>query len=151
MTMFSVQQPQTQVRPAAPSPSATPAQAPLPPEPQSIEQTGLSLGFLADLALKTLYLRGQMSGTEIASSLGLPLPTVVERVLDFLKSERLVEIRGGAGVSAPTDQYVVVGRGSEKAQEALLRSQYVGKAPVPLATYIAAVQRQSISNIDVTP
>src|ERR671937_2095126 len=151
MTMFSVQQPQTQVRPAAPSPSASPVQAPLPPEPQSIEQTGLSLGFLADLALKTLYLRGQMSGTEIASSLGLPLPTVVERVLDFLKSERLVEIRGGAGVSAATYQFVIVDRGSEKAQEALTRSQYVGKAPVPLATYIAAVQRQSISNIHVTP
>src|ERR671935_326792 len=150
MTMFSVQQPQTQVRPAAPSPSASPVQAPLPPEPQSIEQTGLSLGFLADLALKTLYLRGQMSGTEIASSLGLPLPTVVERVLDFLKSERLVEIRGGAGVSAATYQYVVVDRGSEKAQEALSRSQYVGRAPVPLSMYIASVKAQTIANVHVT-
>ncbi len=28
---------------------------PLPPEPQTLEQTGLTLGFLADLALKTLY------------------------------------------------------------------------------------------------
>src|ERR671937_80660 len=150
MTMFSVQQPQTQVRPAAPSPSATPAQAPLPPEPQSIEQTGLSLGFLADLALKTLYLRGQMSGNEIASSLGLPLPLVVERVLEFLKSERLVEIRGGAGVSAASYQYVVVDRGSEKAQEALSRSQYVGRAPVPLSMYIASVKAQTIANVHVT-
>ena len=150
MTMFSVQQPQTQVRPAAPSPSASPVQAPLPPEPQSIEQTGLSLGFLADLALKTLYLRGQMSGTEIASSLGLPLTNVVERVLDFLKSERLVEIRGGAGVSAASYQYVVVDRGSEKAQEALSRSQYVGRAPVPLSMYIASVKAQTIANVHVT-
>src|SRR5919201_787492 len=151
--MFArMQQPQTQTRPAvAGQPAAAaPAQAPLPPEPQSIEQTGLSLGFLADLALKTLYLRGQMSGTEIASSLGLPLPIVVERVLDFLKSERLVEIRGGAGVSAATYQYVVVGRGSEKAQEALLRSQYVGRAPVPLSMYIASVKAQTIANVRVT-
>src|SRR3989441_13109161 len=128
----------TQIRPpAAPSAAQPPApEIPLPPEPQSIEQTGLSLGFLADLALKTLYLRGQMSGNEIASSLGLPLTNVVERVLDFLKSERLVEIRGGAGVSAASYRYVVGDRGSEKAQEALTRSQYVGRAPVPLSMYI---------------
>ena len=34
---------------------------PLPPEPQTVEQTGLTVGFLADLALKTLYQRGQMT------------------------------------------------------------------------------------------
>src|ERR671923_2866500 len=117
MTMFSVQQPQTQVRPAAPSQSASPVQAPLPPEPQSIEQTGLSLGFLADLALKTLYLRGQMTMVEIASSLGLAITGVTDRVMEFLKSERLVEIRGGAGISSASYQFVIVDRGSEKAQE----------------------------------
>src|SRR2546427_866365 len=105
---------------------------PLPPEPGNIEQTGLTLGFLSDLALKTLYLRGQMTAAEIATSLGLPLANVTDKVLEFLKGEHLVEIRGGAGLSAATYQYVVVDRGSEKAQEALARSQYVGKAPVPL-------------------
>ena len=43
---------------------------PLPPEPQTVEQTGLTLGFLADLALKTLYLRGQMSMAELATAHG---------------------------------------------------------------------------------
>jgi predicted ATPase with chaperone activity len=124
---------------------------PLPPEPQTIEQTGLTLGFLADLALKTLYLRGQMSMAEIASALGLAIQGVTDKIMEFLKTERLVEIRGGAGISSASYQFVIVDRGSEKAQEALARSQYVGKAPVPLATYIAAVQRQSISNIHVTP
>ncbi len=146
-------QPQTQARPSATSsqPSTTaPVQAPLPPEPQNIEQTGLSLGFLSDLALKTLYLRGQMTAAEIAASLGLPLPNVTDKVLDFLKGEHLVEIRGGAGLSAATYQYVVVDRGSEKAQEALARSQYVGKAPVPLTAYVASVKGQSIANVQVT-
>jgi len=128
----------------------TPA-IPLPPEPQTVEQTGLTVGFLADLALKTLYLRGQMSMGEIASALGLAITGVTDRVMEFLKTERLVEIRGGAGISSASYQFVIVDRGSEKAQEALARSQYVGKAPVPLATYIQAVQRQSISNIHVTP
>jgi predicted ATPase with chaperone activity len=124
---------------------------PLPPEPQTIEQTGLTLGFLADLALKTLYLRGQMTMSELASALGLGIQGVTDKIMDFLKAERLVEIRGGAGLSSASYQFVIVDRGSEKAQEALARSQYVGKAPVPLATYIAAVQRQSIANLHVTP
>src|SRR5688572_32131671 len=142
----------TQIRPPAPT-AAQPAapEIPLPPEPQTLEQTGLTLGFLSDLALKTLYLRGQMTLGEIASALGLPISNITERVMEFLKNERLVEIRGGAGLSSASYQFVIVDRGSEKAQEALARSQYVGKAPVPLATYIAAVQRQSISNIHVTP
>ena len=141
----------TQTRPPAPM-GAQPAapEIPLPPEPQSVEQTGLTLGFLSDLALKTLYLRGQMTMAEIGSALGLPIPNVTERIMDFLKNERLVEIRGGAGLSSANYQFVIVDRGSEKAQEALARSQYVGKAPVPLATYVQAVQLQSIANLHVT-
>src|SRR3989440_5719425 len=143
----------TQTRPPATPTGPQPAapEIPLPPEPQTIEQTGLTLGFLADLALKTLYLRGQMSMSDIAGALGLSIQGVTDKIMDFLKTERLVEIRGGAGISSASYQFVIVDRGSEKAQEALARSQYVGKAPVPLATYIAAVQRQSISNIHVTP
>ena len=65
-------QPQTATRPAPLSAAPTPPapDIPLPPEPQSIEQTGLTLGFIADLALKTLYLRGQMTMGEISSALG---------------------------------------------------------------------------------
>ncbi|HET9809849.1 MAG TPA: ATP-binding protein, partial [Candidatus Limnocylindria bacterium] len=139
--------------PAASAPAMHPEMPaiPLPPEPQTIEQTGLTLGFLADLALKTLYLRGQMSMADLAGALGLGIQGVTDKIMDFLKTERLVEIRGGAGLSSASYQFVIVERGSQKAQEALARSQYVGKAPVPLATYIAAVQRQSISNIHVTP
>src|SRR2546429_2031849 len=126
----------TQIRPPAAPNAGQPAtpEIPLPPEPQTLEQTGLTLGFLSDLALKTLYRRGQMTMAEISSSLGLPMQNITERVMDFLKNERLVEIRGGAGLSSANYQFVIVDRGSEKAQEALARSQYVGKAPVPLAT-----------------
>src|SRR5207253_833119 len=140
----------TVTRPAPVAQGPTAPAIPLPPEPQSIDQTGLTLGFLSDLALKTLYLRGQMTLAEIASSLGLPIANIADRIMDFLKSERLVEIRGGTGLSSANYQFVIIDRGSEKAQEALARSQYVGKAPVPLSMYIQAVQRQSIANLHVT-
>src|SRR5438045_6713359 len=142
----------TQVRPPAGPTGAQPAapEIPLPPEPQTLEQTGLTLGFLSDLALKTLYLRGQMTMAEIASALGLPIQNITERIMEFLKTERLVEIRGGAGLSSANYQFVIIDRGSEKAQEALARSQSVGKAPVPLQMHIQAVQRQSIATLHVT-
>lgn len=144
-----VYQPTAQ-RPATGAPAGQITTAPLPPEPQSIEQTGLPFGLVVDLALKTIYLRGQMSAADVAAALGLPLPGVIDKVLEFLKSDRLVEIRGSAGLSAATYQYMILDRGSEKAQEAMERSQYVGKAPVPLAIYIASVKAQSISNVQVT-
>src|SRR5437879_1853403 len=52
----------TQVRPPAAPNAGQPAtpEIPLPPEPQSLEQTGLTLGFLPDLALKPLYLLAQL-------------------------------------------------------------------------------------------
>src|SRR5258706_12270535 len=108
------------------APGATP-EIPLPPEPQSIEQTGLTLSFIADLALKTLYLRGQMTMAEVSTALGLPITNVVDRVMEFLKGERLVEIRGGTGLSSAGYQFSVIDRGSEEAQEALARSQHSRK------------------------
>ena len=74
-----------------------------------------------------------MTMAEISSSLGLPMQNITERVMDFLKTERLVEIRGGAGLSSANYQFVIIDRGSEKAQEPLARSQYIGKAPDPLS------------------
>src|SRR5947199_1276984 len=111
----------TQIRPPAAPNAGQPAtpEIPLPPEPQTLEQTGLTMGFLGDLALKTLYLRGQMSMAEIASALGLAVNGVVDHVMEFLKAEHLVEIRGGAGLSAASYQFVIVDRGSEHAQQAL--------------------------------
>src|SRR2546428_6377400 len=115
------------VPPAPPAPDI-----PLPAEPQSIEQTGLTLGFIADLALKTLYLRGQMTMAEISSALGLPIGGVTDKAMEFLKNERLVENRRGTGLPAAPYHVVVIARGSEKAQEALPGSQLVGHGPVAL-------------------
>src|SRR3990172_3882017 len=73
--------------PLAQAPQPEIPRIPLPPEPPSIEATGLHVTFLTDLALKTLYLRGQMTMGEIATAMGLPITNVVEKVMDFLKNE----------------------------------------------------------------
>lgn len=124
----------------------------VPPEPESIEETGVPMGFLVDLTLKTIYFRGEMSANQIADALKLPFPNVVDKVLDFLKREELAGISGSKGfVGERGFQYVVSSKGTERVKDALQRSQYAGPAPVPLEEYAAVVKAQSIAHVSVDP
>ncbi len=122
-----------------------------PPPPRSIKDTGLNLGLLVDLALKTVYLEGFMTGAQIAEALALPFTGVVDKVLEFIRREHLCEVRGSKSVSERAFEYVITEKGSEKAKEALERSQYVGPAPVPLEEYRKAVKAQPLSASAITP
>lgn len=121
------------------------------PEPRSIEDTGLPMSFLADLTLKIIYYKSDMSSLEIASALALPFLGVVERVLEFLKREEYVEISGSKGLGERGYQWVISRKGSERAIQALERDQYIGPAPVPLERYNAMVRRQTLGEMRVGP
>ncbi len=120
-----------------------------PLQPHSIEETGLSMGFLSDLALKTIYFEGIMAGYKLASSMKLPYQGVVEKVLDFLKREKYLEIKGASGIGEVAYDYAITDRGSEKAREVMERSQYAGPAPVPLKAYSEAIRKQSVQRVTV--
>ncbi len=125
-------------------------EAPLfePLEPRSIEETGLSLSFLADLALKTIYYEGFMPGYRLAELMNLPFNGVVEQVVEFLRREKFFEIKGGTGGLAEVSyEYAITDKGSEKARQAMERSQYAGPAPVPIQVYSESVIRQSIQDV----
>lgn len=130
--------------------AAAPAPLPFfPPMPKSLEETGLTLGFLADLAIKIMYFEGYISGYEIADAMKLPYASVVDEVLEFLKREQLCEVKGTGGLGESAYQYVISLKGSEKAREVLERGQYVGPAPVPLEDYTNAFRKQSLQNIAI--
>ena len=120
-----------------------------PVAPSSVEGTGLELGVLADLALKTLYFAGNVSGNEVAARLGLSVGVTTD-VLDFLRREHLCEVTGGTGRSQGTLRYSLASAGISRAGKALERSGYVGSAPVPLSSYIDQVRKQSIQNVDLS-
>jgi predicted ATPase with chaperone activity len=125
-----------------------------PPAPRSIEETGLSMSFLADLVIKTLYFAGYLSGYEVAEAVRLPLSGIVDRVLAFLKRERFIEIKGrgtGGGYAEAAYEYIITDRGSGRAREILERSQYAGAAPVTLSNYTDAMHRQSLKSVLVGP
>jgi predicted ATPase with chaperone activity len=117
----------------------------VPPEPMTVEETHLGLGFLSDLALKLLYFRGYVTGGDIAAEMCLPFTGVVERILEFLKRELLCEIKGATGgLGQSTYRYTITGKGIERAREILERGQYVGPAPVTLFDYNAGILEQPI-------
>ena len=66
-----------------------------PQQPHTLEETGLKMGLLSDLALKLFYYQGQATGADVAQQLRLPWTGVVEHVIDFLTTEKLVDMRGG--------------------------------------------------------
>ena len=116
-------------------------------EPRSIEETGLNPAFLYDLALKTVYFGGELSGQAIANNLQLPYANVIDQVLAFLIKEEFAAITGSTGFGERGYNHVVTQKGSAKVQEVLARSQYIGPAPISLASYTQIAQLQTIGEI----
>jgi hypothetical protein len=121
------------------------------PRPTSIEETELSTSFLADLVLKLIYYKSEMSGVEIAEELALPFRGIMQQVLEFLKREEYAEISGSKGYGEGGYQWLISRKGSERALQALDRDQYVGPAPVSLDRYNEMVLRQSVGDFKVGP
>jgi len=123
------------------------------PAPRTIEETGLSVGFLADLVLKILYFEGYISGYEAAEAAKLPFKNITDRILEFLKRDRFVEVKGSSGgaYAEAAYEYVITGKGIERAREIMDRSQYAGPAPVTLESYKTAIRKQALQNLSVGP
>lgn len=114
-----------------------------PPPLKSLEDTGLNLLNVADLVLKVLYFGGYMAGHTIADIVKLPFVGVLDTVIDFLKREKFIEVRGAGGLGEAGFQYLISSRGAEKAREAMERSQYAGPAPVTLEQYVQSLHEQN--------
>jgi predicted ATPase with chaperone activity len=121
----------------------------LPAAPATVEETGLDLGFLADLTLKSLYFAGNVVGADLAERLALP-QNITADVLGFLRRERMLEVTGGSGLSPITLSYALTSAGMARATSSLAMSGYSGPAPIPLDQYFEYVHRQSVQNVDIT-
>ena len=107
-----------------------------PRAPQSLREAGLPLDLVLQLALKTLYLSGSLSGIELARRLGLRFP-VLEPALAELREARHVEVASGSILGPSSYEYRILDAGRARAMLFLQQNQYVGVAPVPLDQYAA--------------
>jgi MoxR-like ATPase len=115
--------------------------------PQRIERTGIRRGLLEDLALKILYLGGEMTLIELSDHLCLSL-AVVEEIFQFFRKERLCEVKGMTG---GTHRIATSVEGRQRAADLLSLNQYTGPAPVSLADYISRIKHQSVQASAVRP
>jgi predicted ATPase with chaperone activity len=121
-----------------------------PSAPETLQQTGLTLGSLSDMILRTLYARGGMVGLDLARYLCLPFK-VIEEALGFLKHERCIEILGGDLIGRISYKFSLTDLGRSRAQQAMDMCAYIGPAPVPLEDYVEQTYRQAVTAIDTSP
>ena len=112
------------------------------PRPRTVQDTGLTREFLGDLLCKHLLNHGTLSLAELAKLMRLS-GSIIENILEFIRSEARVEVRP-ARPDVPGILYALTDRGRSSALDAMLRSGYVGPAPVPLHDYSRITRRQSI-------
>jgi predicted ATPase with chaperone activity len=117
--------------------------------PTSIQDTGLGLGALTDLAIKIMYFEGNISGHALADRMKLPFAGVVDQVVEFLKREKFCEVKGTGGYGEAAYQYAIAEKGRAVAREVLARSQYAGPTPVTLESYTGAIRRQPLGGVVV--
>jgi predicted ATPase with chaperone activity len=121
-----------------------------PSAPESMKEAGLSLSFLNDLILRTLYARGGMLGLDLARFLCLPFK-VLEESLKFLKDEKCVEVAGGDLIGRVSYRFNLTELGRRRAQESMKQCAYIGPAPVPVEDYIEQTYRQAVTGISCSP
>ncbi len=128
-----------------------PAAADVAREPTSVEQTGLDLSLIADLALKLIYYNNQITAQAISDELCLPFYNIVDKALMMLKKEELIEVAGSNGFGELAYQYTITPKGQIRVHSLLERTTYVGPAPITLDHYRQIVKAQAIAEVRVGP
>jgi predicted ATPase with chaperone activity len=120
-----------------------------PATPVSLKEVGLNRDMLIHLIVKILYYAGEVTGSYLAQRLRLPY-TIVDELIEFVKGERLAEVKGMAGIGKPAYRYSITSLGRDRAREFLEINQYTGPAPVPLPQYSEIVLKQASARSYIT-
>src|SRR5947209_19380283 len=100
-----------------------------PPEPESVEQTGLPETALEHLILKILYFRGELYGQDLSNAIGLKF-SVIQDIVETLKLQHQVVVKRSLGMGNVGSVFALAEAGRARAREYLDANQYSGPAPV---------------------
>jgi hypothetical protein len=121
---------------------SAPTAVPLaPPEPESLEQTGLAESTVEQLIIKILYFRGDLYGQDLSAAIGLKF-SVIQEIVENLKLRYHLQVKKSLGVGSVASMFSLTDTGRARAREHLEANQYSGPAPVPLEQYIEMVRQQ---------
>ncbi|HEY1963047.1 MAG TPA: hypothetical protein VGG69_11560 [Rhizomicrobium sp.] len=117
-----------------------------PSVPNTIEETGLALPDLMNLAMKAMYAANAETPSAVADILKLP-NRIVQLLFEQAKDRKLLEVLGAAGLRVSSElRFALTEKGKQWAADALNQNQYVGPAPVPLSEFTERIERQRITN-----
>lgn len=117
------------------------------PVPQTMEEFGLRRNLLEDLAVKFLYLEGEMTVRQLGAKMRVSAG-VIKEVFDYLRKEQFCEVKS---MTAGDFVLTTTGPGKERGLSLLMQSQYVGPAPVTYADYVSRVRTQSVRDAKIHP
>jgi len=117
------------------------------PAMEKIDETSVPRSLLEELALKIIYLHGEMTLRELTQEMKLSLGVVME-IFQRLRQEQLCEVKGMVG---GVYRVATTSAGKARALELLSQNLYTGPAPVSLTDYINRVRAQSVRTIEVRP
>jgi hypothetical protein len=115
-----------------------PKTSPAPPLPRTIEATGLPIDGIEQLLIKTLH-NGEATGHLLSERMRLPY-SVLEPLVERVRAERMIEVKGATGTGTASYRYVLTDLGRDRARQYLDINSYAGPAPVPLAAYVAEMR-----------
>jgi hypothetical protein len=122
--------------------------APVPRAPASIEATGLTADQITQLFVKSLF-TGEATGTVLSERLRLPY-AVLEALVEHIRVERLIEVKGSTGSGTASYRYALTDLGRERAHQYLDANSYVGPAPVPLSVYVETMRAVQAARGSIT-
>lgn len=112
-----------------------------PPEPRSIEETGLTAALVENLILKYVLLLGSASGRQAAEQVCLPFG-LLEPIYQSLRQRQL--LINCASAQLNDFVYTLTDQGRQRARTTMEQCAYLGSAPVPLDDYVVSVEAQTI-------
>ena len=122
----------------------------IPPMPESLNDTGVSLALVEQLILKFLYFRGEVMGRDLATLLGLQY-SLIDELLETLKRQHHVGIKKSLGMGNSSGIFALTESGRNLTREYLENNQYAGPVPVPLYQYTEVVRRQRLTDNWLNP
>lgn len=117
------------------------------PAPATLEDLNVRRTVLENLALKIIYLTGELSVQELGERMKISR-SLAEDLFFRLRKDQLCEVTGMTGA---VHRLQATAAGRKQAQELLDMNQYSGPAPVSLEDYVAQVRWQSVRRLPVQP
>ncbi|HEX8710162.1 MAG TPA: hypothetical protein VF723_18105 [Pyrinomonadaceae bacterium] len=112
-----------------------------PPVPDEVADTGVSEGFLCELALKHVAMLSEPTTAAVAERMRLPR-TLAEELLQALYREKLIEVR--LQTTAGSTRYAMLDHGWQRLARLQAMCGYTGPAPVSLKDYSHMMRLQAI-------